>query len=103
MKRTLEKMNTGTLEPYVLIKFSKKSGRILKVLEANGSALLKLWALQNCTKSTNVVIFVKKSGKITYYAEGTDSGMPHILEDKGQFGNIEELAPGILAAVNTDD
>lgn len=91
------------IEPHVLIKFSKKTGRVLKVLEANGSALLKLWALQNCSKSTNVVIFIKKSGKIIYCAEGTDSGMPHIIKDEGQFGNIEDLVPGLLAVVNTED
>ena len=93
-----------SLKHHILVRFGKKSGKINKVLEGNGCAMLKLWALQNCTKSSNIVIFEKESGNIIYCCEGNGIGhTPTVIEDKGQFSNIEELAPGLLAVVNTED
>lgn len=84
---------------FYLIRFTKKQGKINKTLEAGSEAMLKLWALQNTTKSTACFIF-DDEGNITYHTEGTDSGFVKIIDTEGE--NIEDYCPGILLSLEVE-
>lgn len=83
-------------ETFVLVRFTRKSGRIDTTLEAVGNALLKLWALRNTTKTKDCIIFSKTTGQVVYYTEGTGN-FPDV-QDK-DLGNIEKYCPGLLAEI----
>ena len=86
------------LREYMLVRFSKKTGKIDACLEGMGKGLLKLWALQNTTsKSKDTIVFDKVTGEIDTYYEGTGD-FPEIT--KG--GNIEDYCEGFLAAIQTE-
>lgn len=87
------------LDTYVLVRFSRRSGKIDTTLEGIGNAMLRMWALQNTTKTKDTIIFSKTTGDVVFYAEGTDSGFPSV-SDIG-LGNIEDYCPGLLEAVCT--
>ena len=57
---------------YVLFRFSKKTGKIDTTMTAMGIALLKMWALQNTTKTKNTYIFDRESGKCAFAVQGAD-------------------------------
>ena len=88
------------LDEYCLVKFNRKTGKIYVTLEAIGSAQLKLWALHNCTKTTDIIIFHKETGNCIMYVDGTDD-FPSVFEE--ELGNINSYCPGLLEAVNTPD
>lgn len=88
------------LDEYCLVRFSKKTGKIDTTLEAMGCAMLKMWALRNCTKTKDIIVFHKKTGNCIIYLEGTGE-FPKIFEE--ELGNIESYCPGMLEAVNTPD
>lgn len=88
------------LDTFCLVRFSKRTGRIDTTLEATGSAQLKLWALHNCTKTKDIIIFHKETGNCIMCVEGTE-GFPNIFEE--ELGNIKSYCPGLLEAVNTPD
>lgn len=87
-----------SLDEYALVRFSRKSGKIDTVMTATGNAMLRLWALQNCPKSKDIIIFHKTRGDVVWYLEGQTNDMPKVY-DKDQ-PNVEEFCPGLLAAVN---
>jgi hypothetical protein len=84
---------------FYLIRFTKKQGKINKTLEAGSEAMLKMWALQNTTKTTACFIF-DDEGNITYQTEGTDTGFPKVIEPEGE--NIEYYCPGILLSMGVE-
>jgi hypothetical protein len=88
-----------SLDEHCLVRFNRKTGRIDTTLEAIGSAQLKMWALCNCTKTKDIIIFNKNNGNCVMYLEGTES-FPKVFEE--ELGNIESYCPGLLDAVNTD-
>jgi hypothetical protein len=90
----------NVLEMHCLARFSRKTGRIDTTLEAMGSAMLKMWALNNCTKTKDIIIFSKETGNVVMYLEGTE-GFPKVFEE--ELGNIESYCPGLLASVNEPD
>lgn len=83
------------LRKYFLVRFSKKTGKIDTSLEGIGKGMLKLWALQNTTKTKDTIVFDKETGEIEAYYEGTGD-FPKIT--KG--GNIEDYCIGLLEAIN---
>ena len=89
-----------SFDEFCLVRFSRKSGKIDRTLEATGSAMLTIWAMQNCTKTKDIIIFHKGTGNIECYLEGTDN-IPHMFKE--ELGNIESYCPGLLDAVNTPD
>ena len=88
------------LKTYCLVRFTRKSGKIDKSLEGEGSGMLRLWALQNTTKTKDTIIFEKDTGRVCWYYEGTGD-FPHI--DDEDLGHIDDYCPGMLAAVNAED
>lgn len=89
---------------YVLCRFSRKSGKIDTTLEGLVESMLRLWALQNTTKTKDTIIFEKDTGTIVFYCEGTASGFPEVTDiETWHIKNIEQLCPGLLGAVNDEE
>ena len=84
------------MEEYVLVRFSKKTGKIDIVMESITKSMLKLWALQNTTKTKDTIIFSEVTGDVVFYAEGT-ADFPEVKKEN--LGNIEDYCKGLLAAV----
>lgn len=85
-----------TLDMHCLVRFNRRTGKIDTTLEAVGNAQLKMWALMNCTKTKDIIIFHKETGNCVMYLEGTED-YPKIFEE--ELGNIESYCPGLLEAV----
>lgn len=87
---------------YCLVRFSRKTGKIDTILEAIGCARLKVWALRNCPKTKDIIVFHKTTGNIVMYAEGVGyENIPNTFTE--ELGNIESYCPGLLYAVNSPD
>ena len=80
------------IKTYCLVRFARKSGKIDKTLEGMGSGMLRLWALQNTTKTKDTIICEKDTGKVCWYYEGTGD-FPKI-EDT-DLGHIDDYCPGL--------
>lgn len=89
------------MEPYVMIRFNRKSGKITLTMEALSSAMLRLAALQRTTKTTDSLIFGKETGQVVFYVHGSPDGRFPETEDTN-LGNIERYCPGLLAAIQAD-
>ncbi len=63
----------NSLSICVLFRFSKKTGKIDTTMTAMGNALLKMWALQNTTKTKRTLVFNRDSGECLFAVEGTDN------------------------------
>ena len=85
-----------TLDMHCLVRFNRRTGKIDTTLEAVGNAQLKMWALCNCTKTKDIIIFHKDTGNCVMYLEGT-ADYPKIFEE--ELGNIESYCPGLLEAL----
>jgi len=87
------------LKTYCLIRFNRKSGKIDTTLEAIGSGMLRLWALQNTTKTKDTIICEKDTGRVCWYYEGTGD-FPKIEEE--DLGHIDDYCPGMLKVLQAD-
>lgn len=86
------------MEPYVMIRFNRKSGKITLTMEALSSAMLRLAALQRTTKTTDSLIFGKETGQVVFYVHGSPDGrFPEV--EKENLGHIKDYCPGLLEAV----
>ena len=83
-------MNTqeSKLKVHVLIRCSKRTGKIDTTMTGMGKALMQMWALQNTTKSKITYIIERESGNIVgaYLGNGEDIGIPleflHQIKDE---------------------
>lgn len=73
----------------VCIRASQKTGKVDKVMTGMGTALMKMWALNNTTKTKDTFIFERETGKCVFACRGTD-GFPEIAEPK-KLGTCEDL------------
>jgi hypothetical protein len=89
----------GELKTYCLVRFARRSGKIDMSLEGLGSGMLRMWALQNTTKTKDTIIFEKDTGIVCWYYEGTGD-FPKI--DDENLGHIDDYCPGMLAAVQSE-
>lgn len=87
------------LKTYCLVRFRRSTGKVDTSLEGIGSGMLRLWALQNTTKTKDTIIFEKDTGRVCWYYEGTN-GFPKI--DDTNLGHIDDYCPGMLAAVQAE-
>ena len=84
----------GELKEYGLMRYSKKTGNVDKMLSGLGCGMIELWALQNTTKTKNSVVFELKTGLIRSIYRGDENGFPkieHAIEDRGLFIDAEAL------------
>lgn len=73
----------NSLKVYVLFRFSKRTGKIDTTMTGLGSAMMKLWALQNTTKTKDTVIIDRDNGNIIAAYSGDSSGFPKVKENTG--------------------
>lgn len=76
------------LNVHVLFRFSKKTGKIDKVMTGLGSAMMKLWALENTTKTKACIICERNSGNVVMVTEGNANGFPKVIDKN--LGTIDE-------------
>ncbi len=73
------------LHNYGLIRFSKKTGKIDTTMTAIGCGLLRLWGLQNTTKTkAAVIVDIDERRTVTEYI-GSADGFPEIREKADDF------------------
>lgn len=90
------------MDKYYGMLFNRKSGKIIKSIEAFSSALLKMYALQgNISATRDYVVFNGTTGEIVFYCEGKKNDSPTICRDM-EGKNIEELCAGMLEAVKAE-
>ena len=88
------------IKTYCLLRFARKSGKIDMALEGMGSGMLRLWALQNTTKTKDTIIFEKDTGKVCWYYTGTTDGFPEIEDEN--LGHIDDYCTGMLKVVQAE-
>ena len=77
----------------ILLRASKKTGKVDTTLTAIGSGLLSVWALKNCTKSKMILIIDSDTGEVIYFMQGNpNSDFPQVksLKKDGDLGFCEE-------------
>lgn len=87
------------MSKYYGVLFNRKSGKIIKTIEAISSALLTLFAMQgNVSATRDYVVFNSETGEIVFYCEGKKNDFPTICDDmKGK--NIDDLCAGLREAL----
>lgn len=90
------------MDKYYGILFQRKSGKIVKCIEALSSALLSMYALQgNVSATRDYVVFNGTTGEIKFYCEGKKNDSPTICRDM-EGKNIDELCEGLREAIVTE-
>ena len=81
--------------------FNRKTGNIVKSLEAYPSAMLKLFGMnnRNVSATRDFVVFDSVTGEIVFYCEGKKNDFPNICRDM-EGRNINEICEGLLDAMN---
>ena len=83
------------LQVHVLFRAGKKTGKIDMTITALGSALLKMWAMNNTTATKRTLIFNRDTGACVFAAEGKKNDMPTFSMDLGtcdEYGiSLEDL------------
>lgn len=69
---------------YVLLRSSKKTGKVDMCMTAITGGMLKLWAMQNTTKTKRTLIFDRGTGDCVMHVEGNADGMPIINKYTGE-------------------
>ena len=96
--------NADCIKRHFLVRFTRKSGKIDTTMSGLGNALMRMWAMQNTTKSKDTIIF-DEDGLIKFYFEGTGD-FPKITEyGEGKaegIHHIDEFCEGLLAACKKD-
>lgn len=88
------------LEKCILVRFSKRTGKIDTTMEGWGNAMMRLWALQNTTPTKECLIFTKESGQILYRVVGIKNGFPRVDDSTdGALGFIQDYCPGLLEVI----
>lgn len=73
------------LHNYGLVRFSKKTGKIDTTMTAIGCGLLKLWGLQNTTKTkASVIVDIDERRTVVEYI-GNSDGFPGIHDKAEEF------------------
>lgn len=87
------------------VMFNRRTGKIDKTLSGLGNAMLRIWALQNITKSKDVIIF-DEDGVVHFYFEGTED-FPNVTkygEDTEEgIHYVDEFCEGLLEALNEEE
>lgn len=79
--------------------FNRKNGKIVKTLvDDHGSALLKMFAMNNVSATRDYVVFNAESGVIVGYFEGKKNDLPNICHDM-EGKHIQDLCEGLLESL----
>lgn len=84
----------ANFQVHVLIRCSKKTGKIDTVMTALSQAMLNMWALQNTTSSKQCYVFNRETGELVFATDGTKDGFPKVRDAKKSskpLGTCEDL------------
>lgn len=84
---------TPDINKHFLVRFSKKTGKIDTTIEGLGTALLKLWALNNTTPTKECLI-LNCYGQVLFHTVGKKNDFPDVLEPENE--HINEYCEGLL-------
>lgn len=73
------------LHHFGLIRFGKKTGKIDMTMTGLGAGMIKLWALQNTTKTKACVIVDINDRSVVAEYVGTADGFPEVRKDPDEF------------------
>lgn len=68
------------LKVHVLFRCSKKTGKVDTTVTGLGTAMMRMWALQNTTPSKQCLIFERESGRLVFHIEGNKDSLPSIVK-----------------------
>lgn len=69
---------------YVMLRSSKKTGRVDKCITGITKGMMQLWAMQNTTKTKRTLIFDRNTGDCIMHVEGNADGLPIINKYTGE-------------------
>lgn len=75
---------------YKLFRQSTKTGKLDTVLSSGSPAMLKLWALQNTTKSKTTLLY-DPDGHVIYKVVGQASGFPKVFDRSDKNDSMERI------------
>lgn len=80
------------------ILFNRKSGKIVRTIEAFSGAMLKMYGLNNTSPSRDYLIFDGDTGIVEFYCEGKKDDFPTICEDMiGK--DVDDFCKGLYNAI----
>ena len=83
------------------ILFNRKSGKIVRTIEAFSGAMLKMYALNNTSPSRDFLVCDGDTGIVDFYCEGKKDDFPNICEDMiGK--HVDDFCKGLLDALRED-
>lgn len=80
----------ANFQVHVLLRYSKKTGKIDTAMTGLGSALMRLWAMQNTTSTKETVVINRSTGEIVFHVIGRKNQTAEILP-KAELGRCEDL------------
>ena len=84
--------NEGKLKVHVLMRCSKRTGKVDTTMTGIGKALMQMWALQNTTRTKMTYIIERDSGNIVGIYIGK-ADLPTIKKSKvpGDLGKCDDI------------
>ena len=80
------------------ILFNRKSGKIVRTIEAFSGAMLKMYGLNNTSPSRDYLIFDGDTGVVEFYCEGKKDDFPNICDDMiGK--SVDDFCAGLREAI----
>lgn len=95
-------MKENNMPVYVLLRASKKTGKVDTEMTGITPALVKMWALNNTTKSKTTVILERDTGKIVSIYTGRAGDMPEIDEPKNAYCHEIGIPLEVLRKIKDD-
>ena len=86
---------------YYGVLFNRKSGKIVKTIEAFSSAMLKMYGLNNTSPSRDYLIFDGDTGIVNFYCEGKKDDFPNICSDM-EGKHIDDFCNGLMDAIKRE-
>ena len=92
------------LKMHVLFRFSKKTGKIDTTMTGLGNAMMKLWALNNTTKTKGCIIAERDTGVVVFTTSGTEN-FPKVKDatKHGDLGTIEDFGISVVVLQSIKD
>lgn len=88
----------------VLFRFSQKTGKVDTTMTGLGSAMMRMWALNNTTKTKACMIVEQSTGRVLLITQGTADGWPKIRDGKKEdLGTCEAYGIPLMAVQSIKD
>jgi hypothetical protein len=71
-------MKDTKLQVHVLLRYSKKTGKIDTTMTGLGTGMMQLWALNNTSPSKECVIINRETGDVVYRTSGRKDNFPDV-------------------------